>query len=996
MSEAISEVGNRGRPQVGLIQTKTDGPVSIKTEQEITAWLIAYTQAHFNIAWDGTPASLADLGIDSLSGAELLGALEHWLAVSIPVEFLDRVTDSTGLGAALVALQQPSKAGLATASVFETFVNPFLARKLEQIRIDRSFVRAKGAFLYDEDGEAYLDFLAQYGAVPLGHHSEEIWSAVDALRADAEPVFAQPSLLVSAGRLAQRLIELAPPGLRYVTFTNSGAESVEAALKMARHATGRTRILSTKNAFHGKTFGALSATGKPDYQSHFGLPLAGFDHIEYGDATALESRIASHAGVYAAFIVEPIQGEGGVHVPPKGYLSAVEAICRRHGIVLIVDEVQTGLGRTGAMFACEYEGVRPDILLLSKALGGGVVPVGAVLSTQAVYSEKFALKHSSTFAGNALASRVALATLDRLTRNDGELLRHVQVEGARLKQRLEAMRARFPHLVSEIRGQGFMLGIRLCADRARWPENFLGIAAQEGELAQFVASYLLNVERVRFAPTLNRGDVLRVQPPLTATREHCDRAVDALERALGVLAARDTGTFFRALLRREAPGHVEIPNVSSAAEAISSVASHSPSHQSAGAASDEHRFGFLIHPLDAQSYADYDRSLNVLNAHELAEFATSMDGLIDPVIGSSALIESPAGTKARGDFIMISHTAAQLRQLSQHEAIAVLAKGIRLARERGARIVGLGAYTSVVSGGGAQLLTPGVALTSGNSYTVAAGVEALDDVMRRTGRPWGTSAAAVIGAAGAIGSCMAVLLSRRAARVLLIGNPAHAREIGRARLLAVARMIVKGALFAGEEAPFPGSVAAQIRHAAGRADVTARVSDVDDLIVQLEANCALVLTGDIRTLREADVALAATSFPGDVIDETLLQPGTIVCDISRPRSIPASIVKARPDVLVIDGGVIALPGSPRIGPYGIAPGTAFACMAETMLLALEGRFENVSIGNTLDVQEIARQQQLARKHGFTLAGLQSFGRPLAEAHWQRFIDLASHRAVQLA
>jgi acetylornithine/succinyldiaminopimelate/putrescine aminotransferase len=473
--------------------------VSIKTEHEITAWLIAYTQAHFNAAWSGVPASLADLGIDSLSGAELLSSLERWLGISIPVDFLERITDSRELARALVALQQPSKSVPGAESAFESFVNPWLAKKLEQLHIDRSFVRAEGAYLYDQNNERYLDFLAQYGAVPFGHHPEEIWSAVDALRVDAEPIFAQPSRLVSAGRLAQRLIELAPPGLQYVTFTNSGAESVEAALKMARHATGRTHILSTRNAFHGKTFGALSATGKPDYQSHFGLPLAGFDHVEYGNAAALEERLASRAGVYAAFIVEPIQGEGGVHVPPKGYLSTVEAICRRHGLVLIVDEVQTGLGRTGAMFACEHEGVRPDILLLSKALGGGVVPVGAVLSTPAVYREKFALKHSSTFAGNALASRVGLATLERLTRNEGELLRHVQVEGAYLKQRLEAMRERFPLLVDEIRGQGLMLGIRLSADRARWPENFLGIAAQEGELAQFVASTTVLKNKALFA-----------------------------------------------------------------------------------------------------------------------------------------------------------------------------------------------------------------------------------------------------------------------------------------------------------------------------------------------------------------------------------------------------------------------------------------------------------------------------------------------------------------
>ncbi|MFM0302951.1 aminotransferase class III-fold pyridoxal phosphate-dependent enzyme [Paraburkholderia sediminicola] len=949
--------------------------MSIKTKYEVTQWLIAYTREHFNSEWDGTTASLADLGIDSLSGADLVCSLERWCGISIPADFLELVSNSDELTQALLELAERSRAGSTRGRPYQQFVNPWLAQKLQQLKIDRSFVRADGPFLYDEDGNQYLDFLAQYGAVPFGHHPKIIWDAVNALREEAEPVFAQPSFLVSAGLLAKRLIGLAPSGLRYVTLSNSGAEAVEAALKMARHATGRTRILSTRNSFHGKTFGALSATGKPDYQSHFGLPIPGFDYIEYGNANALEAHLASCADAYAAFIVEPIQGEGGVHVPPKGYLAEVEAICRRHGVLLIVDEVQTGLGRTGAMFACEYEGVRPDILLLSKALGGGLVPIGATLCTEAVYREKFALKHSSTFAGNALASRVALATLDRLTRNEGELLHHVRTEGTYLKQRLEALRESYPELIEEIRGQGFMLGVRFSSDRTRWPENFLGIAAQEGELAQFVASYLLNVERVRFAPTLNRGDVLRVQPPLTTTREHCDMAADALGRTLKVLASRNTGAFYRALLRREPPA-------CEAVEARHANQSRTPSPAALPASCNEHHFAFLLHPLDPQSYADYDQSLSLLSAEELNEFAQSMDGMIDPVVGSTVQVESRTGAKARGDFIMISHTAAQLRRLPQREAIEVLNKGIRLACKRGAQIVGLGAYTSVVSGGGVQLLNPDVPLTSGNSYTVVAGIEALDDVIRRTGRQWDRSAAAVVGAAGAIGSCMATLLSRRAACILLVGNPSHTYEVGRARLLRVARMIVQDALLSSEQALRPGSIAAQITQIAAELGS----SHADELIRQLEERGALCLTGDIASLSSAHVVLAATSFLGDVIEASLLRPGSIVCDISRPRSIPASVAERRQDVLVIDGGIIALPGSPRIGPYGIAPGTSYACMAETMLLALEGRFETTSIGDTLNMHEIARQQQLARKHGFSLAGLQSFGQPLARTNLQRFID----------
>jgi acetylornithine/succinyldiaminopimelate/putrescine aminotransferase/predicted amino acid dehydrogenase/acyl carrier protein len=942
----------------------------LRTEPELRAWVITYVRNAFNSSWDGAPASLADLGIDSLSGAELICALERWMGLAIPADFLTGITDTTSFIAALVALQTPVNTD-PDARPYETFVNPYLAAKLRQMKIDMTFVRSEGAYMYDAEGRGYLDFLAQYGAVPFGHHPAEIWAALDALHADSEPVFAQPSMLVSAGLLAQRLVGLAPAGLRYVTLCNSGAEAVEAALKLARHATGRARIVSTHNGFHGKTFGALSATGKPDYQTHFGLPLPGFDHIEFGDAAALDACLTARPDEYAAFIVEPIQGEGGVLVPAPGYLHEVQAVCRRHDVLLIVDEVQTGLGRTGVMFMCNEQGVQPDIMTVSKALGGGLVPVGAMLATQAVYSEKFALKHSSTFAGNALGARAGLATLEVLTRDDNRLMHHVRTEGAYLKARLEEIRARHSWLIEEIRGTGFMLGIRFTTDRGHWGESFLGIAAEERELAQFVASYLLNVEGVRVAPTLNRGDVLRVQPPLTATREQCDMVADAIARVADVLAYRRTGLLYRAILRREAPTPRKLspPSLPGRSEL-------------APAPAGTHRFAFLLHPLDDQSYADYDTSLSILDASELNEFATSLDGLIDPVIGSTVDIESAKGVRARGDFIMLSHTAEQFRRLPQRDAVAVLKAGLRLALARGARIVGLGAYTSVVSGGGAQLLDAGVALTSGNSYTVVAGIEALDSAMQRAGRQWPESRACVVGAAGAIGACMAVLLARRTGQLVLVGNPAHEPAIGRARLLAVARTIVLQAAHPDDKADEPihaGSVAAVI---AGR---IARGIAPDTVIQELEVSGALILTSQSSAIALADVGVTATSFPGKLVDDDMLRSGAILCDISRPRSFDASIVQRRPDVLVIDGGIIALPGKPRVGPYGIEHGTSYACMAETMLLALEGRFEHTSVGGTLDMSEISRQRRLARKHGFTLAGLQSFGRPLSDETWQRFI-----------
>jgi acetylornithine/succinyldiaminopimelate/putrescine aminotransferase len=397
-------------------------------------------------------------------------------------------------------------------------VNPHLADLLAKLRLDKLFVRGEGSALFDHEGRRYLDCIAAYGALPFGYNPPAIWRALDELRLRGEPSFVQPSLLDAAGRLAARLVELAPEGLCRVTFANSGAEAVEAAIKLCRAATGRIGILSTDGSFHGKTYGALSATGNPDYQRDFGAPAAGFDRIPYGDADALRRALATRPGYYAGLLIEPIQGEGGIVEPPPGYLTAVGAICREAGVLLALDEIQTGLGRTGDLFACEAEGVVPDVLMLAKALGGGLVPIGAVLCTEAAYSTAFAMKHSSTFAGNALACRAGLATLELITRDDGRLLTQVARNGRFLRRRLEELAARYPHLIAEVRGRGYMLGLRFGVDRDLWPDSLLGTAAEQGFFTPIFASYLLNVEGVRLAPTLNGNSVIRIEPPLNFRR----------------------------------------------------------------------------------------------------------------------------------------------------------------------------------------------------------------------------------------------------------------------------------------------------------------------------------------------------------------------------------------------------------------------------------------------------------------------------------------------
>ena len=406
---------------------------------------------------------------------------------------------------------------------FTRYVNPYLGKLLEQVAMDKAFTRGEGPYLFDGEGNRYLDFIAAYGALPFGYNPPEIWAVLDEVRTAGEPSFIQPSALEAAGQLARRLTEVAPQGLERVTFANSGTEAVEVAIKMARAATGRLGILSTTNSFHGKTLGALSATGRDYYQLPFGAPVEGFKSIPYDSLPALEEELETNDSFYAAFIVEPIQGEGGIVVPSPGYLAGARELCRRYNVLFILDEIQTGLGRTGRLFACEEDHVCPDLLLLAKALGGGIYPIGACLCTAQAYSKDFGDRHSSTFAANTIACRIGLKVLDILTRDDQMLVRQVRSNGSSLRQALEALQQRYPKALRSVRGRGFMLGLEFDMSRADFPNCFLSVMDEQDKLTPLISSYLLNAEGLRVAPTLNGNKVIRLEPPLTITGNNARR-----------------------------------------------------------------------------------------------------------------------------------------------------------------------------------------------------------------------------------------------------------------------------------------------------------------------------------------------------------------------------------------------------------------------------------------------------------------------------------------
>jgi len=391
--------------------------------------------------------------------------------------------------------------------LYREHLNPDLARLLKFGGPGSIEEMASGTVVTDHLGRDYLDFAGGYGVFSLGHRHPEVVAAVKE-QLDRMPLSSRVLLNRPQARLAARLAELAPGDLRYAFFTNSGTEAIEGALKLARLATGRQGFVAAENSFHGKTLGSLSITGRKAYREPFEPLMPGASFVPFGDGEALRRAVTTET---AAVILEPVQGEGGIHVAPEGYLQEAQAICREKGALLIADEVQCGLGRTGKMFAVEHWGVTPDILVLAKALGGGVMPIGAFLSTPAAWSafKGRPLLHTSTFGGNPMACAAALATLEVLTRD--RLPDRARAAGARLLKEIP----RDPDLVAEVRGLGLMIGIEM---------------KEEGHAGSLISE--LTKARLLSVYTLNQPRVIRWEPPLTVSEAEMDTALAALAQAL--------------------------------------------------------------------------------------------------------------------------------------------------------------------------------------------------------------------------------------------------------------------------------------------------------------------------------------------------------------------------------------------------------------------------------------------------------------------------------
>jgi predicted amino acid dehydrogenase len=611
-------------------------------------------------------------------------------------------------------------------------------------------------------------------------------------------------------------------------------------------------------------------------------------------------------------LAEPIQGEGGIRELSPLYLAALRAAADEHGFPLVLDEIQCGLGRTGRFLASEGARVRGDYVTLSKALGGGLVKLAALLVERERYVRDFGWLHTSTFADDDHSAAVGLAVLDAIDADDGALLRACHDKGAHLAARLRELAARFPDELVAVRGRGLMLGIEL-GELPRSGSPLLRLLGAQRLLAFLASGWFLREARIRVAPTLSAHATIRLEPSAGVPVEELDRFVDALGRLLAILRQGRVDALLGAPPPPEGPRLTVVPP---------------PPAPAPGATSE--RVGFLAHFLEPGDLRAWEPRLGGWSDDAIEAFLDDTLGLIEPFHLKDVRVRSATGATVDAAIVAVPFLPAQVMRAMKtgdETPLDLVRAGVALLRAHGARVVGFGGYTSIASDNCTAIATADVALTSGNSLTAAAALEALFAEAARAGIDAARARLGVVGAAGNIGAVLAEVASDRVGELVLVGRAATVPRL--------------------EEAAEALREAAAAR---GRA-LTVRVA------------------GDLAALQGCALVVSATNAPRPVVKPEHIGDGpVIVADVAAPRDVDPTVAEARPRARVLRGGMVRLPDGQTLdlGGLPLQPGQIYGCLAETLLLGLDGAREHFSYG-ALRADRVRAIAELARRHGFALS-----------------------------
>jgi len=859
-----------------------------------------------------------------------------------------------------------------------TYLSPEHRFSVNQIGFNKIITRAKGNYLYSEDGQAYLDFLSQFGAIPFGHNPDFLWETLNSISQEKQPTFIHPFISPVAEELARELTVVAPSGMRYVSFTNGGIESVETSVRVALAKTRRQVILVANSSFYSKIPRAVCTDVNPLYQPLFLPNTSYFEHIAYGNLETLEARLAKKD--VAALIIEPLQAGADMIAPPPGYLLEASRLCRKAGTLFVMNEAQTGLGRTGYLFATERENIEVDVLLLAEALGGGLIPLGACLCSENAWSSEFDKYPRSTFVNSHLSCSLGLATLNHLLKDDQTLLCQVKQRGEYLRQKLEDLVKAHPTVFQRVSGQGLMQRIHLApwSGESSWAMLY---ASSTGNSVALLAGYLLNEHHIVACPTTNVSNVLCIEPPLTIEEAEIERLTNALEDAAKLLKREDYASLLSFTIG-ESVKSVAIPKEVDFSRVRSSAQPASPKGECRG------KFAFLTHVPGAEDFMKMlPPAINYFQENQKTRFnqwVTSWaSSAIDPDIAYHVpALHSKAGGYVEGWIIANLLTSRQILELPRRERAKLMQDYVNLARSLGADVIGLGAFTSVITDAGTTIADCGLIVTTGNSLTAIASAESLKIVAKARDIDLGAVKVGIVGAGGSVGRTASKALVSTCKQLVLFGNPANLLASQNLRIVAgelYRDAIHLSKLSRGQNLKGVGMSLNTLIPDFSIFPSDMLEDDSDDGFIRLyefiEEHLAVVSDGDKpiqftvdleRYLPKMSAIISATSQGHSFIDPALLGANAIVCDAARPNDVLANVKDTRPDVFVYEGGLVTLPENICFGlsNFGAPKGVTIGCCAEMIVLAMSGVNRNYSIGKRVPLSEAMEVYNMARQHGF--------------------------------
>ncbi len=746
------------------------------------------------------------------------------------------------------------------------------------------------------------------------------------------------------------------------------------------------KFIALKRAFHGKTLGSLRITYNIRYRYPFLLGEEGVYFVSPEDISDLEGIVSSHiinfyylslgtdlrlnlktvpmSGI-GAFIYEPVQGEGGIFPLTRDFLQAAQDKCHQVGIPVIADEIQT-FGRLGHICVSKAMGLDPDYLTLAKGLGGGICKIAMALIRRQAYQKQFDLIHSSTFAGDELSSLVALKTIDILTREDNQILNRGCEMGKYFIDQLLQVKTRYPKVIYAVRGAGLMIGIEFfpLEKSTSWVIRQVSHIFNVSSLP--IASYLLNKEKIRVLSVLSDPNTIRIEPSLYIEKRDIDHCVESISRLCEILNKGDGYSFIQHHLEQskitESETHEYIPST------IKPLISHRQ---------DINHAAFLCHPVDIGDFIDYDPSLRKVDQKNVRRLLQFYERYFNPELIARSVIKSSTGLEVQISFIALALTSQRFAESMARHNLKLPREKIRealdMAYQMRCSVCGLGQYTSIVTRNGLIFDCDHLSLTTGNALTAGMAIEALLMAARERGLNPEHLSAAVVGAGGNIGSVISELLSDYCPSLLLIGS---SRYGSKERLLKIGYQICNRAYNRVFQEGLPpqgfskNAAVFEILRRARPIESDQRGKFIyDEMLSQIKGSMPLRIEHQMQGLRDCQLIITAVNTSSAILYPENIRPKEVViCDVGVPANVHESVRKMYPNVEVIEGGLVELPHKESINIPGnhLFPGTVFACIAETILLAMEGFKGHYSYG-PISSKQVTEILHIAAKHGFKLA-----------------------------